>query len=154
MMWQYNPSRRPSLTEIRNHKWYKGEPATFEKVAEELKTRDREIEEANNQQEMEDPHFDQVPMEEINTTRGFDDSDDEDAVYRETEEYLPELKNKFELFSNNDPDQLFQCLYSYVKDQSEEFTFAKSRYEVDFASAQVSNSYFTQKNNELFLTRS
>lgn len=75
---QSNPKLRPTLTEIKNHAWFKGEMPTHAEVIEEFQKRERIIEESNLQSGQELPTGSPPDaVFEEGAHRGLGDDDDE-----------------------------------------------------------------------------
>jgi len=139
-LWQYDPVRRLSISEVKNHPWFNGEIATKEEVQEEFKHRFERIEEQNMQVDQPLTEVD-VDMELVNghsAHRGIGDSDDEDhEISRDEDEYIHRAKTHTQFFSTSSLEDLFEVLASYITTTTTKYNFSKNCYEVEATPSEV-----------------
>lgn len=142
-LWQYDPIRRPSISEIKNHPWFDGETATKEEVHEEFMRRLEKIEEQNMQidQPLTEADVDMDLVNQHTVHRGIEDIDVEDEkTEREEEEYIHRAKTHTQFFSTSSLEELFGVLVQYITTATKNYDFSKNSYEVEAIQSEVSFS--------------
>jgi 5'-AMP-activated protein kinase catalytic alpha subunit len=131
MMLQPEPSLRPSITEIKNHKWFNQEVATADEVKEDLFRRRSVIEEVSNSEvRVADPDIYRNPMLDVN--RGIDDPE---LPVLQVKKYQPGLNRTNRFFSTSPLNDLFSNLVEYAVKKEGENKFSKKTYKVTISEA-------------------
>jgi len=131
-MLSYNPHERPSLAEIKAHKWFNGHVPTYEEITEEFNQRKTSLSSANNQEDQAMPETVVDPsIFQANTVyKSVGDGEEGKIsdVARTAGEYVPEFKRFTEFYSTSSVDELFKTVAAYSRDFATEYKFDDSEY--------------------------
>mmetsp|Transcript_206 Transcript_206/g.251 ORF Transcript_206/g.251 Transcript_206/m.251 type:complete len:189 (+) Transcript_206:211-777(+) len=135
-MIQVNPIHRISLTEIKQHEWFKGEVSTHEEIKENFAQRQKLIEESMPSGELEtvDGTTDLDEME-LGTFRSIDDEDEEfsagnHSILRVEAPYIEEYKVLTQFFSTSKLNEIFTTLANFVQYTTQDFKLSPFEYSV------------------------
>lgn len=138
----YFSVERPSIAEIREHPWWKEDPATLKEINQEFNNRFQLLyEEAlTNTQECIDPedNFDSVNNEEVH--RGVDSINSDDFELGGMMEYIPECTKVTSFWSTSDPETLLKVLIEFCLSHTSEISLNKDTYTVKF---RISHSFIS-----------
>jgi serine/threonine protein kinase len=134
-LFAYNPCHRLTLSEIKNHAWFKGPMPSQSDIEKEFKNRKAELEEEQRRQKDEDPtqaEFDPSLFEGNTVHRGIGDSDEEakDEVEREILEYDAEFAKYTQFFSTSKLEDLWNTLAAYISKITSDYKFSAEDYSV------------------------
>lgn len=136
LMLSFNPIERPSLAEIVEHPWCKGETPSYEEIKEEFQQRKEQLEAENMQSDAPMPSG--APNPNVFTNRtvhrgvGGDIATDNSlpSLERRAAVYVPEFKRYTQFFSTSKVDELFNTLALFAEKVTTEFDFADDQYNV------------------------
>lgn len=130
---QYDPARRPSISEITKHPWYNGELPTHEEMYEEFQKRKEMLEQDNMDVDGDAEDFDVDPdvFHQQNAHRGIEDGSTGASIgTRKVQEYIPRAGKNTQFFSTSDLQMLFRNLGGYVHGAATDYTFSADDYSV------------------------
>jgi serine/threonine protein kinase len=129
-LFQNDPIRRLSISEIKAHPWYNGEMPTFEQIKKEFKKRKVSLKEQLLDAEEEKVDYD-TNIFETNVARGIGveegDEDFEDTV-REIQEYDPDFNRVTEFFSTRCLDDIWYTTANFLTTLTNDVVFSATEY--------------------------
>lgn len=134
MNWIFNFDHvvRPSLAEIKEHKWFKGPVATKEEIIEEF-TKRKQILEGATDDEIPEVNISESFYDEHSIHRSIVNDEMEEAssipsLARQEAVYIPAVKSYTQFFSTSKLEELFAWIASFAKLKSSDFEFSADEY--------------------------
>ncbi len=133
-MLSFDPVHRPSLAEVRESDWYKGEVPTYEEIKEEFNQRKATLDQEAMQEDQAYPSEEVDPSVFTRRTvhRGvggeLEDTTKLPSLERNCVEYIPEFKRYTQFFSKSDLESLFNTLALFADKVTTEFEFSPEEY--------------------------
>lgn len=129
-LFESNPARRLSISEIKAHPWYKGKVRSHDKIKKEFKKRKALIKEHLKNAEEEKVEYDSDIFT-TNVARGIGIEEDDEGfeeVFREVQEYDPDFNRITEFFSSRWLDDIWYTTANFFKSLTNDVVFSPTEY--------------------------
>ena len=134
MNWIFNFDHvvRPSLAEIKEHKWFKGKVATKEEIIEEFTKRKQILEGATDDEipevNISESFYDEHSIHRSIVTDQIEDGPSIPVLARQEAMYIPAVRSYTQFFSTSKVEELFAWVASFIKLKSSDFEFSAEEY--------------------------
>jgi len=147
MNWMFNFDHvaRPSLSEIKEHEWYKGPVATKEEIIEEFTQRKNTLE-GSSDEPVPEVNVSESLYTERSVNRSVVTGEIEETSYlptleRHEAEYIPAIKSFTKFFSTSKADELFKCVAAFAGIKSSDYEFSANEYSVTMSIADETEGF-------------
>jgi serine/threonine protein kinase len=132
-IFNFDHTTRPSLSEIKEHDWFKGETATKDEITEEF-TKRRELLEGVSDGPVPETNVSQDVYDDRSVHRGVTGELEEGAnmpkLQRKEAVYIPGMGGFTKFYSTSPVDDLFACIAQYCIDNTSDYEFSPEEFSV------------------------